>query len=127
MVQRAQTIQSTMEAPKWQPDAEARRCPGCARAFNPLTLRRHHCRGCGRVFCAGCSRFLLQLDANVAATLGVPQAEPQRTCESCFTRLSSIEFSRPYDVHGDDPIARHVLLIHETAMSVTESGVMVSM
>eukprot|EP01045_Picozoa_sp_COSAG04_P015030 COSAG04_NODE_1163_length_8013_cov_106.484963_2_plen_791_part_00 len=117
MVQRAQTIQSTMEAPKWQPDAEARRCPGCARAFNPLTLRRHHCRGCGRVFCAGCSRFLLQLDANVAATLGVPQAEPQRTCESCFTRLSSIEFSRPYDVHGDDPIARHVLLIHDTGGS----------
>jgi pimeloyl-ACP methyl ester carboxylesterase len=97
----------------WQPDADATQCPGCQRRFNPFTLRKHHCRGCGVVFCAGCSRFVVQLAPQVAASLGVAADEPQRTCEECFPTLSSIEWARPYDVHGeiDAPV---VLLLHDT-------------
>ncbi len=65
--------------PTWQPDADATQCPGCQRRFNLFTLRKHHCRGCGIVFCARCSRFVVQLNAQVAATLRVPADEPQRT------------------------------------------------
>lgn len=89
-------------APAWQLDVDVTQCPGrdCGKRFHPLTLRKHHCRGCGAVFCAGCSRHLLQLSPLAAATLaaGRPPAEPVRTCEDCFARLSSVEHARPYDV-----------------------------
>ena len=40
--------------PQWQPDAEVSKCPICSVPFS-LWYRRHHCRKCGRVVCAGCS------------------------------------------------------------------------
>jgi FYVE zinc finger len=40
--------------PKWQPDSEASECPICSRQFT-FWFRKHHCRKCGRVVCAGCS------------------------------------------------------------------------
>lgn len=38
----------------WMPDASAESCTKCHRLFT-LFLRRHHCRRCGWIFCAGCS------------------------------------------------------------------------
>jgi len=40
--------------PPWIPDSMAPLCMGCGAAFS-LVKRRHHCRSCGRVFCAKCS------------------------------------------------------------------------
>ncbi len=40
--------------PRWQPDHEVSACPICGTQFS-LLYRRHHCRKCGRVVCAGCS------------------------------------------------------------------------
>eukprot|EP01061_Rhynchopus_euleeides_P047405 TRINITY_DN9486_c0_g2_i1.p1 TRINITY_DN9486_c0_g2~~TRINITY_DN9486_c0_g2_i1.p1 ORF type:complete len:211 (+),score=62.61 TRINITY_DN9486_c0_g2_i1:108-740(+) len=42
--------------PEWELDSLARTCPGreCGRKFT-LTVRRHHCRGCGHVFCGSCA------------------------------------------------------------------------
>ena len=39
---------------RWIPDAEAIACAECEVAFS-FFLRRHHCRVCGRVFCADCT------------------------------------------------------------------------
>ena len=45
----------TVEAPPaWIPDNMAPLCMGCGAGFS-LVKRRHHCRSCGRVFCAKCS------------------------------------------------------------------------
>ena len=44
----------TEEPPTWIPDSMAPLCMGCGSAFS-LVRRRHHCRSCGRVFCAKCS------------------------------------------------------------------------
>lgn len=40
--------------PRWQPDAEASKCPICGTIFS-FWYRKHHCRKCGRVVCANCS------------------------------------------------------------------------
>eukprot|EP01062_Namystynia_karyoxenos_P065530 TRINITY_DN5918_c0_g2_i1.p1 TRINITY_DN5918_c0_g2~~TRINITY_DN5918_c0_g2_i1.p1 ORF type:complete len:424 (+),score=116.64 TRINITY_DN5918_c0_g2_i1:82-1272(+) len=38
----------------WVPDNRVSRCAHCSARFNCL-LRKHHCRGCGRVMCANCT------------------------------------------------------------------------
>ncbi|KAM9306457.1 LOW QUALITY PROTEIN: zinc finger FYVE domain-containing protein 16 [Pholidichthys leucotaenia] len=39
--------------PAWVPDAEAPNCMNCEQKFT-FTKRRHHCRACGKVYCAVC-------------------------------------------------------------------------
>ncbi|XP_018120385.1 zinc finger FYVE domain-containing protein 16 isoform X2 [Xenopus laevis] len=39
--------------PTWIPDSEAPMCMNCSVKFT-FTKRRHHCRACGKVFCAVC-------------------------------------------------------------------------
>ncbi|XP_061658249.1 zinc finger FYVE domain-containing protein 16 isoform X2 [Syngnathoides biaculeatus] len=39
--------------PAWVPDSEAPVCMNCSQRFT-FTKRRHHCRACGKVYCAGC-------------------------------------------------------------------------
>ena len=43
-----------IELPKWQPDEGILECPICGTTFT-FWYRKHHCRKCGRVVCAGCS------------------------------------------------------------------------
>ncbi|KAJ9467248.1 Vacuolar protein sorting-associated protein 27 [Diplonema papillatum] len=56
----------------WQ-DAEA--CLACQKTFG-LTVRKHHCRACGGVFCKACS----------AKKIDLPNAKeegPSRVCDAC--------------------------------------------
>ncbi|KAM7392306.1 hypothetical protein PAMA_007426 [Pampus argenteus] len=39
--------------PAWLPDSEAPKCMNCSQRFT-FTKRRHHCRACGKVYCAVC-------------------------------------------------------------------------
>ncbi|XP_056146576.1 zinc finger FYVE domain-containing protein 16 isoform X2 [Lampris incognitus] len=39
--------------PAWVPDSEAPTCMNCCQRFT-FTRRRHHCRACGKVYCATC-------------------------------------------------------------------------
>ncbi|XP_067114326.1 zinc finger FYVE domain-containing protein 16 [Osmerus mordax] len=39
--------------PPWLPDSEAPNCMNCSQRFT-FTKRRHHCRACGKVYCAVC-------------------------------------------------------------------------
>eukprot|EP01060_Flectonema_neradi_P007731 TRINITY_DN15438_c0_g1_i1.p1 TRINITY_DN15438_c0_g1~~TRINITY_DN15438_c0_g1_i1.p1 ORF type:complete len:640 (+),score=65.66 TRINITY_DN15438_c0_g1_i1:82-2001(+) len=41
---------------KWKPDCTAIVCTGCSVPFS-LTVRKHHCRFCGEIFCRSCTRF----------------------------------------------------------------------
>ncbi|XP_069006405.1 zinc finger FYVE domain-containing protein 9 isoform X2 [Embiotoca jacksoni] len=47
-------------APLWIPDADAQVCMKCGVKFT-FTKRRHHCRACGKVFCALCSNLKFRL------------------------------------------------------------------
>ncbi|KAJ3173469.1 hypothetical protein HDU88_002555 [Geranomyces variabilis] len=63
----------------WQPDDDAPFCESCDRRFT-LFLRRHHCRWCGRVFCASCTSLRLPL---------IPNSPAHRVCRSCYQYVSS--------------------------------------
>eukprot|EP01062_Namystynia_karyoxenos_P038784 TRINITY_DN28170_c0_g1_i2.p1 TRINITY_DN28170_c0_g1~~TRINITY_DN28170_c0_g1_i2.p1 ORF type:complete len:658 (+),score=161.37 TRINITY_DN28170_c0_g1_i2:75-1976(+) len=55
---------STPTAPSvvWIPDEDVLACMSCAKAFSVLR-RRHHCRRCGKVFCAHCCSSFVCFDA----------------------------------------------------------------
>jgi len=70
--------------PPWIPDSMAPLCMGCGSAFS-LVKRRHHCRSCGRVFCAKCSPNQVPLPR-----YGMQKAV--RVCNRCY-----IYYMNPYE------------------------------
>eukprot|EP01097_Dermamoeba_algensis_P011426 TRINITY_DN8860_c0_g1_i1.p1 TRINITY_DN8860_c0_g1~~TRINITY_DN8860_c0_g1_i1.p1 ORF type:complete len:444 (-),score=79.79 TRINITY_DN8860_c0_g1_i1:4-1335(-) len=79
--------------PQWVPDEGSMRCTKCDAPFS-LILRRHHCRGCGKIFCNGCSNHYLLLPEDFE------YSTVQRTCEDCYKKLSTINFSLEYETFG---------------------------
>ncbi|KAF0765430.1 myotubularin-related protein 3 isoform X1 [Aphis craccivora] len=61
----------------WVPDHAVTQCMSCDNKFW-LGRRKHHCRSCGKIFCADCSRNLVPLPAEQLY-------EPVRVCEPCFS------------------------------------------
>mmetsp|Transcript_33553 Transcript_33553/g.76708 ORF Transcript_33553/g.76708 Transcript_33553/m.76708 type:complete len:718 (-) Transcript_33553:432-2585(-) len=57
----------------WQSDDAVCSCPVCKREFKALHRRRHHCRGCGRVFCDSCC----------PKRVGVFAQGEKRVCSEC--------------------------------------------
>eukprot|EP01059_Diplonema_ambulator_P035511 TRINITY_DN8374_c1_g1_i2.p1 TRINITY_DN8374_c1_g1~~TRINITY_DN8374_c1_g1_i2.p1 ORF type:complete len:503 (+),score=218.14 TRINITY_DN8374_c1_g1_i2:165-1511(+) len=62
----------------WAKDSESKQCTGCTRKFTQF-LRRHHCRGCGKVFCDACTR---QKELLVK---GDKKLRKERVCTQCST------------------------------------------
>ncbi|XP_017006670.2 pleckstrin homology domain-containing family F member 1 homolog [Drosophila takahashii] len=69
----------------WVPDTEASVCMHCKRTQFTFIQRRHHCRNCGAVVCAGCSskKFLLPQQSTKAL----------RVCDACYERLKQVPSS----------------------------------
>ncbi|CAK1594503.1 unnamed protein product [Parnassius mnemosyne] len=63
-------------APEWVPDIAAPSCMRCSAHFTAFR-RRHHCRNCGKVFCASCSSNSIPLPR-------YGQLKPVRVCDECF-------------------------------------------
>ena len=61
----------------WIPDCRVGRCFDCSVEFT-LIKRKHHCRGCGRIFCYACSSYKVS-----PATYGAPSQPKQRMCAFC--------------------------------------------
>nr|CAD7259061.1 unnamed protein product [Timema shepardi] len=71
--------QSSLEIespPPWIPDEMAPRCMSCETVFT-VVRRRHHCRNCGKVFCARCS-------SNSVPLPRYGHVKPVRVCNRCF-------------------------------------------
>ncbi|KAG9334094.1 hypothetical protein JZ751_009186 [Albula glossodonta] len=69
-------------APVWVPDCQAPICMKCEVKFT-FTKRRHHCRACGKVFCAACCSLrcrLMYMDRKEA-----------RVCVTCHSTLTSAQ------------------------------------
>ncbi|KAF5895233.1 zinc finger FYVE domain-containing protein 9-like isoform X1, partial [Clarias magur] len=69
-------------APVWVPDSQAPICMKCEVKFT-FTKRRHHCRACGKVFCAACCSLkcrLMYMDRKEA-----------RVCVTCHHTLTNAQ------------------------------------
>ncbi|KAH0616741.1 hypothetical protein JD844_028110 [Phrynosoma platyrhinos] len=62
---------------KWAEDNEVQNCMACGKGFS-VTVRRHHCRQCGNIFCAECSS---------KNALTPSSKKPVRVCDTCFIDL----------------------------------------
>ncbi|KAM6379963.1 lateral signaling target protein 2 homolog [Pluvialis apricaria] len=62
--------------PEWVPDSTCSQCSACRSPFT-LLRRRHHCRSCGKIFCARCS-------PHAAALPHYGQPKPVRVCTHCY-------------------------------------------
>ncbi|XP_076632772.1 phosphatidylinositol-3,5-bisphosphate 3-phosphatase MTMR4 isoform X1 [Colletes latitarsis] len=63
----------------WVPDHAVNRCMGCNTEFW-LGRRKHHCRCCGKIFCADCSENSTPLPSEQLYN-------PVRVCSDCFNRI----------------------------------------
>lgn len=63
----------------WQPDDEVDACNGCKVTFS-WWWRKHHCRCCGRLYCASCSSKSTSIPTFKFFT-------PVRVCDGCFRML----------------------------------------
>ena len=84
--QMLQMKQSNIQSRKWTDDSDIANCSSCIKQFG-ITVRKHHCRQCGGVFCADCTEN----------TANVPSfKKPQRVCEICFNELKNAWFLVEY-------------------------------
>ncbi|XP_029473399.1 zinc finger FYVE domain-containing protein 9 [Rhinatrema bivittatum] len=69
-------------APVWVPDSQAPNCMKCEARFT-FTKRRHHCRACGKVFCAAC--------CNLKCRLLYMERKEARVCVICHSVLMNAQ------------------------------------
>ncbi|XP_059681568.1 lateral signaling target protein 2 homolog [Gavia stellata] len=62
--------------PEWVPDSTCSQCSACRSPFT-LLRRRHHCRSCGKIFCARCSPHAVALPH-------YGHLKPVRVCTHCY-------------------------------------------
>ncbi|XP_039024394.1 1-phosphatidylinositol-3-phosphate 5-kinase FAB1A-like isoform X2 [Hibiscus syriacus] len=66
----------------WMPDQSCRVCYECDSQFTVFN-RRHHCRLCGRVFCAKCTTNSIFVPSD-EPRVGLEDSERTRVCSYCF-------------------------------------------
>nr|GME19601.1 1-phosphatidylinositol-3-phosphate 5-kinase FAB1B-like [Ipomoea batatas] len=66
----------------WMPDQSCRVCYDCDSPFTVFN-RRHHCRLCGRVFCAKCASNSIPVPSELT-NIGPEDGERIRVCNYCF-------------------------------------------
>lgn len=72
----------------WIPDARVQRCFGCNVEFS-MFRRKHHCRSCGRIFCAACTSYREKMPSYYRSYAPSPSQtiETQRMCAKCASKL----------------------------------------
>ncbi|GMS80070.1 hypothetical protein PENTCL1PPCAC_2245, partial [Pristionchus entomophagus] len=77
--QSLQMDMNKMTGRKWLDDSEALNCTHCAKLFS-LTVRKHHCRVCGFIFCSSCSNKTIKIASH---------KNPVRVCDHCHSDVST--------------------------------------
>jgi len=86
----------------WQSDSLVAQCNGCSKRFGTF-VRRHHCRGCGKLFCGACCQDNLHLHSDEKGVLDAIShlsasddqkgqfAPRQRSCKGCFKQAEDTQ------------------------------------
>lgn len=85
------------EVTRWVPDHMASHCFNCDCEFW-LAKRRHHCRNCGNVFCAGCCHLKLPIPDQQLY-------DPVLVCNSCYDHIQVSCARELMSQHLKKPIA----------------------
>ena len=64
---------------KWEDDVKVPSCSQCHKKFS-MTVRRHHCRRCGQIFCQECTQSQAELPGYKGRA---------RVCGICYNELIS--------------------------------------
>ncbi|WOL19819.1 1-phosphatidylinositol-3-phosphate 5-kinase FAB1B-like isoform X2 [Canna indica] len=75
----------------WMPDDSCMVCYECDSQFT-IFNRRHHCRKCGRVFCAKCTSNFVPVNSYVSDN-SREEGELIRVCNFCFKQLENVATS----------------------------------
>lgn len=78
---------------KWESDADVKQCRICKVTFGVMT-RKHHCRRCGRIICANCSKHQLPVRDKQG------KKELVRVCDDCFRRVTEKEYNPRHYAFG---------------------------
>lgn len=76
-----QFLQKLQATDKWMDNDETSCCLQCSAAFT-FTLRKHHCRMCGRIYCNDCCNNWLMTTAS---------SRPARVCNACAFQHKELE------------------------------------
>lgn len=93
-------------ASHWIPDHSVNSCYGCKLSFT-FYRRKHHCRMCGRIFCAYCACTYREIPADFENTshpsthlmgylLSFVYSSASRVCHPCNKRIDSLLASQAY-------------------------------
>ncbi|WPG98097.1 Vacuolar segregation protein PEP7 [Acrodontium crateriforme] len=99
----------------WEDDALVNECPFCMQPFSQYSLRRHHCRTCGRVVCGDpatkCSGEIgLDVETTNSEKPNGKVAVDVRICKDCQrTIFSKADFARELNTQTPDQRAFHNL------------------
>ena len=85
---------------QWISDDRTNICTGCAVEFSMLR-RKHHCRGCGRIFCHACSTQKIRVPTFVHHFLATTPTRvdesfnvPKRVCDACYEQFNGARRSK---------------------------------
>uniref|UniRef100_A0A0R3WS25 FYVE-type domain-containing protein n=1 Tax=Hydatigena taeniaeformis TaxID=6205 RepID=A0A0R3WS25_HYDTA len=76
--QALQITQDRLTNRQWISDDSVQSCSNCQKDFS-ISVRKHHCRHCGKVFCQACSSKKTATSAS---------KDPLRVCDGCFAELT---------------------------------------
>lgn len=85
---------------QWVSDDRVQECTACRAPFS-MMRRKHHCRGCGRIFCHACTEhtiivptFVQHFIASTPTRVDESSREPKRVCNACFGQFHGARRSR---------------------------------
>ncbi|WCJ42881.1 phosphatidylinositol-4-phosphate 5-kinase family protein [Euphorbia peplus] len=86
----------------WMPDQSCRVCYECDSQFTVFN-RKHHCRLCGRVFCAKCTASSIPAPTD-DPRIGSEDGERIRVCNFCFKQSQQGKIAVDNDTNAASPV-----------------------
>ncbi|KAJ7980516.1 1-phosphatidylinositol-3-phosphate 5-kinase [Quillaja saponaria] len=99
--QKTKTKPQNVSRDFWMPDQSCRVCYECDSQFT-IFNRKHHCRLCGRVFCAKCTANSIPAQSDEPGT-GLEDGERIRVCNYCFKQWEQAVSTVDNGAHAPTP------------------------